>query len=537
MLKFGIKDPSANLEDFGISNYKQCFWNLSPEELVEETIKRGQGVLANTGALAVKTGKFTGRSPKDRFIVRDELTEKTVDWNPINVGVSPEVFDNLYQKITAYFEGKDVFVRDAYVCADPHYRYNVRFVTEYPWSNMFVYNMFLRPSAKELMSFRPDWKVICAPGFLADPAADGTRQQNFSILNFSKQIAIVGGSGYTGEIKKGIFASLNYILPTKHDVLAMHCSANMGEKGDTAIFFGLSGTGKTTLSADPKRRLIGDDEHGWSNEGVFNYEGGCYAKTIDLSEDKEPEIYRAIKHHAILENIVFHENTRVPDYEDDHITQNTRVSYPIYHIENALTPSVGGHPRNIFFLTADAFGVLPPISKLSPEQAMYYFISGYTAKVAGTEAGIVDPEATFSACFGAPFMPLHPTRYAEMLGEKMVEHNTNVWLVNTGWSGGSFGVGSRIKLQYTRAMIHAALDGNLDHVAYSTHNVFGLRMPKHCPNVPNEILNPRNTWEDPEKYDKMAAELATQFRKNFDKFAKQADRKIIEAGPKELVNS
>ncbi len=532
MLKFGIKNPQANLQDLGITGVRQEYWNLSPEELTEETVKRGQGVISDTGALSVSTGKFTGRSPKDRFIVRDEVTENRVDWGPINIPFDSDKFDALYKKITGYFDGKDAFVRDAYVCADPNYRVNIRLVTEYPWSNAFGYNMFLRPEEDELRSFEPDWVVVCAPGFLADPEVDGTRQSNFSILNFSKKVAIVGGSGYTGEIKKGVFSSLNFILPTEHNVLAMHCSANQGQKGDVAIFFGLSGTGKTTLSADPERALIGDDEHGWSPEGVFNFEGGCYAKTINLSEESEPEIYRAIKHGAILENIKFYENTRKVDFANKEITENTRVSYPIYHIENALVPSVGEHPKNIFFLTADAFGVLPPISTLTKEQAMYYFISGYTAKVAGTEAGVVDPEATFSACFGSPFMLLHPTKYADMLGEKMEAYNTNVWLVNTGWTGGGFGVGSRIKLRYTRAMIHAALRGELDEVPYETHEIFGLRMPTTCPNVPDEILNPRNTWENKQAYDGKAQNLAASFKSNFETFANKASQEVIEAGPK-----
>ncbi len=531
MEKFGIKNPATNLQQLDIRNVR-AHWNLSPEALSEESVKRGLGLLTDTGALAVSTGKFTGRSPKDRFIVKDGKTTNTVDWGSVNKPFDPEKFDTLYQKLTAYFEGKEVFVRDAYACADDQYRLNIRLVTEYPWSNQFAYNMFLRPTEEELLSFEPEWTVLCAPGFLADPAVDGTRQENFAIIHFSKKCIIIGGTGYTGEIKKGVFSVLNYLLPKERQVLSMHCSANVGEQGDVAIFFGLSGTGKTTLSADPDRKLIGDDEHGWSEKGVFNFEGGCYAKTIDLSPEKEPQIYGAIKHRAILENIGFFEGTHKPNYADRSITQNTRVSYPIHHIDNCLHPSKAGHPKNIFFLTADAFGILPPISKLTPPQAMYYFISGYTAKVAGTEEGIEDPEATFSACFGAPFLPLHATQYAEMLGEKMKAHNTNVWLVNTGWTGGPFGVGNRISLKYTRAMITAALKGQLDQVEYDVHEIFGLSMPVACPGVPSEVLNPRQTWAHKTAYDEKANELALAFVDNFRKFEDKASKDILSASPK-----
>lgn len=535
MEKFGIKNPQADLSQHGIEKAKNVYWNLSPEELVEETLKRGMGVLADSGAVCINTGRFTGRSPQDRFIVRDEWTEKTVDWGPINKPIDAKFFYQLRQKIQQYFAGKDVFVRDAIACADEEYQTPVRVMTEYPWSNQFVYNMFLRPTEEQVKSFSPEWVVYNAPGFEGDPEVDGLRQKNFAIINFAEKQIIVGGTGYTGEIKKGVFSVLNYVLPKERDVLAMHCSANMGKNGDVAIFFGLSGTGKTTLSADPNRKLIGDDEHGWSKNGVFNFEGGCYAKTIDLTEDNEPEIYRAIKHRAILENIGFHQDSREVDFTDSTITQNTRVSYPLYHIDNTVQPSKGGHPKNIFFLTADAFGVLPPISRLTPAQAMYYFISGYTAKVAGTEEGVVDPEATFSACFGAPFMPLHPTFYAEMLSDKVQKYNTNVWLINTGWTGGGFGTGSRIKLRYTRAMITAVLTGQLDEVDYITHPVFGLQMPTNCPEVPDEVLNPRNTWTDKEAYDKQAAKLANSFIDNFKKFEDQASEEILNAAPSVLV--
>jgi phosphoenolpyruvate carboxykinase (ATP) len=535
MKEIGSKNPNMDLNSLGISSFRTAYWNLTPEELVEHSIKNNQGVLADNGAICIETGEFTGRSPADRFIVKDDITSNTVDWGKVNKPFDADKFDQLSNKITNYFADKDIYVRDAYACAEEKYRLNIRLVSEYPWSNQFAYNMFLRPDASEIKNFETDWTILCAPGCMADPAVDGTRQHNFAILNFSKKQIIIGGTGYTGEIKKGIFSVLNYVLPANHNVLAMHCSANVGKDGDTAVFFGLSGTGKTTLSADPDRNLIGDDEHGWSNEGVFNFEGGCYAKTIDLTEEKEPDIYRAIKHHAILENIKFFEGTRTPDYFNAEITQNTRVSYPIHHIDNALPQSKGGIPTNIFFLTCDAFGVLPPISKLTPGQAMYHFISGYTAKVAGTEEGINEPQTTFSACFGSPFLPLHPTQYAEMLGEKMQEHKVNVWLINTGWTSGGYGDGSRIKLKYTRAMIGAALEGKLNNVEFTRHKVFGLQMPKTCPNVPDNILDPSNTWSDRNEYYQKAQELAKAFNENFKQFASEASTEILEAAPVENV--
>lgn len=435
-----------------------------------------------------------------------------------------------------YLKGKDVFVRDVAACAHPEYKTKVRVLTEYPWSNLFVYNMFLRLSDEELVDFKPDWYVINAPGFEADPAVDGTRQENFAIINFSERMILVGGTGYTGEIKKGIFSVLNFILPHDRSVLSMHCSANVGKEGDTAIFFGLSGTGKTTLSSDENRRLIGDDEHGWAGNEVFNFEGGCYAKTINLDAEGEPQIFNAIRPGALLENIGFKSDTNEPDYKDATITQNTRVSYPIDFIDNIMVPSIGSNPKNIFFLTADAFGTLPPITKLTKGQAMYHFISGYTAKVAGTEEGVNEPVAAFSAGFGAPFLPLHPTKYAEMLGKKMDEHKVNVWMINTGWSGGAYGVGSRIKLKYTRAMITAALLGQLDNVDYIQHPIFGLHMPVSCPDVPSEILDPRNTWSNREDYDRKAQQLAGLFIRNFEKFASAASEEIMNAAPKSGVN-
>jgi len=531
-----MKDTAINkghqdLTKYGLVNVN-AHWNLPPEKLQKITLEKGMGKETVNGTLAINTGKFTGRSPQDRFLVEDNYTKEKVWWGKTNKAVSPENFDKLQDEIIDYLSGKELFVRDAYVCADPKYKMNVRTVTEYPWSNMFVYNMFLRLEAEEVENFEEEWLVLCAPGYQClDPKAYGIRQGNFSIINFTKKVALVGGSAYTGEIKKGIFSALNMILPIDKNVLPMHCSANVGEEGDTAIFFGLSGTGKTTLSADPNRKLIGDDEHGWTAENtIFNFEGGCYAKVIDLSEDKEPDIFRAIKPGAILENVIFKENGEV-DYMDSSITQNTRVSYPIYHIDNIQKPSYAGNPKNIFFLTCDAFGVLPPVSKLTPGQAAYHFISGYTAKVAGTEAGITEPVPSFSACFGEPFMPLHPTVYAEMLSKKMQDANVNVWLINTGWSAGPYGVGSRIKLKYTRAMITAILKGDLDTVDYEQHPIFGFYMPKYCPNVPTEILDPMNTWLKKGAYISKAIQLAHSFHLNFEKFANQASQQIIEGGP------
>ncbi len=515
-------------------NLDNMLYQMSPGKLQDLTLEKGMGKEASSGALAVNTGEFTGRSPMDRFIVKDEITQDEIWWGNINIPFEPEKFDKLHQKVLAYLDGKELFVRDCYACADPNYRMNIRVINEYPWSNMFVYNMFIRPSDEELQNFEPEWKVINAPGFMADAKVDGTRQHNFAILDFSKKIALIGGTGYTGEIKKGIFSALNFVLPVFRNTLPMHCSANVGKEGDTAIFFGLSGTGKTTLSADPYRKLIGDDEHGWNNENaIFNFEGGCYAKVINLSSENEPEIFGAIKKGALLENVVMDETGEV-DFSDTSITQNTRVSYPLYHIDNVQRPSMGQNPKNIFFLTADAFGVLPPISKLTPSQAAYHFISGYTAKVAGTEAGVVEPIPSFSACFGAPFMPLHPARYAEMLSLKMQEAGVNVWLVNTGWTGGSYGIGTRMKLKYTKAMIHAALNGDLGLYSYDTyhiHSVFGVAQPRECPGVPTSVLSPRATWNNDDAYYKTAFKLTNAFRENFKKFEAFSSEEIRRGGP------
>ena len=531
----GVKNTDANLSNLGIKNFKHAYWNLAPEILRQHTLDLNQGSLTDNGTLVVHTGKFTGRSPKDRFIVKDDITSGSVDWGEINQPFDAKKFDVLQEKICNYLADKDLYIKDAFACSENKYQLNVRLVAEYPWSAKFVQNMFNRLNEDEMKTFTPEWNILCAPGFKADPEIDGTRQSNFAVINFTKKTIIIGGTGYTGEIKKGIFSVLNFVLPQNHNVFPMHCSANVGKGGDTAIFFGLSGTGKTTLSADPKRNLIGDDEHGWSNESVFNFEGGCYAKTINLSAEKEPDIFKAIRPGALLENIGFQDDQCTPDYDDDSITQNTRVSYPIYHIENAQPGSKATNPKNIFFLTCDAFGVLPPISKLSKAQAMYYFLSGYTAKIAGTEEGIVEPQATFSACFGAPFLPLHPTKYADMLGEKMAENNVNVWLINTGWTGGAYGIGSRISLKYTRSMITAVLNGDLNELLFTKLAPFNLSIPMSCPNVPREILNPKNTWENGEAFDIKANEVADLFHKNFLKYADQASEEIKDASPNVLI--
>ncbi len=523
--------PKSQLINLGLKFSENIHYQLLPEELTEQTLQRGEGQLNDTGALLINTGKFTGRSPKDKFTVKDSITENTVNWNEFNIPLEEKYFVLLKEKMMKYLSDKQLWIRDCYACADERYKLSIRVLNENPWSNLFCYNMFIRPSENELENFTPHWHIIQAPGFKANPTTDGTRAENFSIISFTHKTILIGGSGYTGEMKKAIFSMLNFVLPTKANVLNMHCSANMGAKGDTAIFFGLSGTGKTTLSADPDRFLIGDDEHGWTDNGVFNFEGGCYAKCIDLSSTKEPEIFNAIKPGALVENVTFIKGTNTIDFASKVITENTRVSYPLHFISNSLEPALGNTPKNIFFLTCDAYGVLPPISKLTPGQAMYQFISGYTAKVAGTEAGITEPKSTFSACFGAPFMPLHPAKYAEMLGKKMKAHKVNVWMINTGWSGGPYGTGKRMKLEYTRAMITAALNGELNDVAFETAEWFNLAIPKSCPNVPTVLLNARNTWPNTKAFDIQAKELATEFIKNFEKYAFGANAEILAAAP------
>ncbi|WP_421888855.1 phosphoenolpyruvate carboxykinase (ATP) [Marinoscillum sp.] len=532
MKEKGLKSQKVGLEAAGILKVKEAFWNLNAAELIEDSVRNGEGHLTDTGALMCDTGKYTGRSPQDRFIVEDAKTQDKVWWGDINRPVSPENFDKIHAKMLKFLEDKVVYVRDAYAGADKTHRLKLRVINTLAWHNLFCYNMFITPPDYKLQDFDPNFTVICCPEFEADPKTDGVRQGNFAIINMTKRIILIGGTAYSGEIKKGIFSVLNFLLPTEDHVLPMHCSANMGvEKHDTAIYFGLSGTGKTTLSADPDRLLIGDDEHGWTNNNIFNFEGGCYAKVINLSEENEPDIFNAIHYGAILENTRFIPNTRTVDYSNTEVTENTRVSYPIESIKNIAKPSVGGLPKNIFFLTCDAYGVIPPIQRLSKGQAMYHFISGYTSKVAGTEAGITEPVPVFSACFGAPFMPLHPTAYAEMLGKKMEENEVKVWLINTGWTGGPYGVGSRIKLKYTRAMISAALSGVLENVGYRTHSIFGAEMPLTCPNVPNEILSPRETWKNDEAFYKKANELALKFNRNFDKFREYASKEILEGEP------
>jgi phosphoenolpyruvate carboxykinase (ATP) len=503
------------------------------EELVQHTIELGQGKLADNGALCVNTGKFTGRSPENKFFVKEAITENVVDWGGFNHAIDAAYFMPLRDKMIAYLEKqKAIWVRDAFACADKKYQLSLRLYTELPWSALFANNMFIRPSEIELEKFSPEWQIFHAPNFKADPSVDGTLAENFSIISFSEKTILIGGSAYTGEIKKGIFSVLNFILPHYNQVLSMHCSANEGEAGDVALFFGLSGTGKTTLSADPKRKLIGDDEHGWANDSVFNFEGGCYAKTINLSAENEPDIFGAIKPGALLENIGFYEGSNKVNYSDASMTENTRVSYPIEHIHNIVRPSIGTLPNNIFFLTCDAYGILPPISKLTAEQAMYQFISGYTAKIAGTEEGIKSPKATFSSCFGAPFMPLHPGVYAKLLGQKIEGNKCKVWLINTGWSGGAYGTGKRMALNNTRKMIEAVLNETIEKGGYEDFPIFNFKVPKQVEGVDSILLQPENTWQDKNKYATQRICLAELFQNNFKKFESGVAETIINAGPK-----
>jgi phosphoenolpyruvate carboxykinase (ATP) len=505
------------------------YHNLNVGKLVEHSLRKEGATLSETGALCVNTGKYTGRSPSDRFIVDSPSVHDKIDWGKVNVPISPEVFDKLYNKVMEYLKAKEVYVFDGFVGADKNYRMPIRVVNEYAYENLFAQQLFIKPQEDELKGFNPEYTIIAAPGCLADPKADGTNSEAFIILNFEKKLEIIGGTKYCGEIKKSVFTIMNYILPFK-GVMPMHCSANIGNAGDVALFFGLSGTGKTTLSADKDRMLIGDDEHGWTDNGVFNFEGGCYAKCIRLSKENEPQIWNAIKFGTVLENVVLDENG-APDYDSEKYTENTRAGYPVTYIDNAVEAGVGGNPSTIIFLTADATGVLPPISRLTKEQAMYHFMAGYTSKLAGTERGIVEPTATFSTCFGAPFMPLSPQTYAELLGKKIDRHNAKVYLVNTGWSGGSYGVGKRMKLSYTRAMVNAAIEGKLDNVEYEVDAMFNLAIPKQCPDVPAEVLNPKNVWADKEAYNKTAQKLAKDFVENFKKFS-NVSQNIISAGPK-----
>lgn len=492
-------------------------YQRSVPELIEDAVKNDEGYLVESGALTADTGQFTGRSPKDRFIVKDDITRDAVWWGDINQPISVDVFDKLFKKIGDHLSNEEIYVRDVFACTAPEYQISIRVITETAYQSIFVNNIFVR-SGYTNADKRPEWSILAAPSFQAEPVVDGVPSANFAIINFTKKIILIGGTGYTGEIKKGIFSVLNFTLPHQHQVLSMHCSANTNSKNETALFFGLSGTGKTTLSSDADRHLIGDDEHGWSDQGVFNIEGGCYAKCANLEEEKEPEIYQAIKFGSLLENIDCFPGTRQPNYQDTRKTENTRVTYPIEYIDGAVKSTISATPKNIFFLTADAFGVIPPISKLTTKEAMYHFISGYTAKVAGTEVGVSEPEMVFSACFGEAFIPLYPTKYAELLGERIEKDKINVWLVNTGWVAGPYGVGRRIQLRYTRAMIRAAMAGELDDVEYQKHPTFGMHFPSSCPDVPSELLNPAQTWSSQEAYDKQADKLAKAFDENFKKY-------------------
>jgi phosphoenolpyruvate carboxykinase (ATP) len=521
----------ASLEAQGLTPSGDVHRNLVAAVLIEHAIRRGEGQLAEMGPFVANTAPHTGRSPNDKFVVKEPSTEADVDWGKVNQPISPDHFATLRADVQQYLDGRDeLFVQDLYCGADPTYRLAVRYVSPNAWHMAFVRNMFIRPDASELPTFAPTFTVLHAPDYQADPARHGTRTGTFIVLNLAERMILIGGTRYAGELKKAMFTVMNYYMP-RQGVLSMHCSANIGPQGDTALFFGLSGTGKTTLSADATRSLIGDDEHGWAPEGTFNYEGGCYAKVINLSAEGEPDIYRTTQMFGtILENVVLDPSTRKVKFEDQSITENTRASYPLSYIPNFVPNGRGGHPKNIIFLTADAFGVLPPIARLTREQAMYYFLSGYTAKVAGTERGVTEPQATFSSCFGAVFLVWHPTKYADMLGRLIQEHDARVWLVNTGWSGGSYGVGKRMKLGYTRAMVHAALGGALEGMKTRTDPVFGLAVPQAIPGVPTEILDARGTWSDQSAYDTQAKKLAEMFRKNFEKFGSVA-AKIRDAGP------
>jgi phosphoenolpyruvate carboxykinase (ATP) len=519
------------LETHGIQNIGAIYWNLPTACLYEQAVRRREGRLAHLGPLVVRTGDHTGRSPRDKFIVHEPSSEEEIWWGDVNQAMDPSCYQTLYQRLMAYWQGKDLFVQDCFAGADPDFRMPIRVVTETAWHNMFARNMFIKATPEELEVHRPAFTVLHAPRFHAIPEMDCTRSEVFVVIHFGKRIVLIGGTHYAGEIKKSIFTALNYYLP-KQDVLSMHCSANKGESGDVAIFFGLSGTGKTTLSNDPQRQLIGDDEHGWNDRGVFNLEGGCYAKVIRLSPEAEPEIYQASRRFGtILENVGFDLATHRVDLDDDSLTENTRAAYPISHVPSAAVDGLGGHPANVIMLTADAFGVLPPIAKFTPDQAVYHFLSGYTAKVAGTERGVTEPQATFSTCFGAPFMALSPTVYANLLGNKIAKHDVQVWLINTGWSGGPFGDGDRIEIGYTRAMVRAALEGKLDAVETRRDPHFGVEVPVECPEVPSEVLDPRATWSDPQAYDEQARKLVGLFKENFEEYRSKVSAEVREAGP------
>jgi len=514
------------LDTLGLKTRGKEYWNLVPASLYEEAIRRGEGTVAAGGPLVVLTGEHTGRSPNDKFIVRDAASEREVDWGNVNRPISVDHFGRVHQKVLDHLAARDLFIADCYGGHDAKYRLSVRVVTENAWHALFARNMFIRVPFGGQAGFKPDFTILHAPGLQADPETDGTRSGTFILVNFTNKLVLIGGTSYAGEIKKSVFSILNYLLPPK-GVLPMHCSANIGKKGDTAIFFGLSGTGKTTLSADSARTLVGDDEHGWADNGVFNFEGGCYAKVIKLSPEAEPEIFATTRMFGtVLENTVMNPATRTLDLDDQRHTENTRACYPVDYIPNMALDGHGGHPSNVIMLTADAFGVLPPVSQLTADQAMYHFLSGYTARVAGTEKGVKEPQATFSACFGAPFMARHPGVYATLLGEKIARHGAKCWLVNTGWSGGGYGVGERMKIAHTRAMIRAILDGKLAAAPFAKHPNFGMLMPQACPDVPADVLNPKNTWRDKAAYDAAAREVAKRFETNFAKFEPYVDGKI-----------
>lgn len=504
--------------------------NLSVPSLVELIINRKEGVLSCTGALSVKTGRFTGRSPDDKYIVDDEVTHSTVDWGKVNHAISEENFDKIFRRIKSHVEDREFFIFDGFVGADPENRLTIRVINNRAWHNLFARQLFIRPTSGEPENFKPEFTLLSCDDFASVPEEVGTRTETFIIINFKKKLVLIGSTSYAGEIKKAMFSIMNFVLPRK-GVFPMHCSANVGKAGDTALFFGLSGTGKTTLSTDPDRRLVGDDEHGWSDTGIFNFEGGCYAKCINLKKENEPQIWNAIRFGSVMENVVMRDGTREPDFDDGSLTENTRVAYPLDYIDGAVIPSIADHPRVIVFLTADAFGVMPPIAKLTKEGAMYHFMSGYTSKLAGTERGVTEPKETFSHCFGAPFMPLHASKYAAMLGKKITEHGTRVYLINTGWTGGPYGVGKRMNLAHTRAMVTAALNDEINQFPVNHHATFNLDIPTSCPGVPDEVLDPRNTWSDKDRYDAAAKRLAALFVKNFEKFG-SVSKEIAEAGPK-----
>jgi phosphoenolpyruvate carboxykinase (ATP) len=532
MQEHGTRYSNHGLEHHGIVNVNDVYWNLPTSALYEEAVRRREGLIAHLGPLVVRTGHHTGRSPNDKFIVREASSQDDVWWGNVNRPFDSDRFERLYARLLAYLQLKDVFVQDCFAGADMEYRIPIRVITEYAWHSLFARNMFIRALPDQYADFVPEFTIIDTPRFHAVPSMDGTNSEAYIIVHFGQKLVIIGGTSYGGEIKKSVFTILNYLLPLEH-VLSMHCSANVGEDGDVALFFGLSGTGKTTLSADPRRHLIGDDEHGWSERGIFNFEGGCYAKVIYLSAEAEPEIYETTRRFGtILENVAIETATRRIDLDDDTLTENTRAAYPVTHLPQIVRNGMAGHPANIIFLTADAFGVMPPIAKLTPQQAMYHFLAGYTAKVAGTERGVVEPQATFSTCFGAPFMALHPTVYAKLLGEKIEKHQVQCWLVNTGWTGGPYGVGRRMKIAYTRAMVKAALNGELEGAGFEPDPIFGVHVPAACCDVPDEVLRPRNTWADKTAYDRQARKLARMFADNFRQFEDMVTEEVRAAGPK-----